>query len=144
MPREVLELFTCCVAPPDPRQMGNRPRITADMIGNPENFQHISHVGATDANNFPASSGSPASSSSGSPSRNPSPSSDDGGRMDGSFGGAGGGPPREVQRLTLQMNSKGNGLDTHGNRLSYQPVHVPHLVNARSVNELRRVNTARC
>ena len=52
MSRDVvlLDLFTCCVAPASSNQMGSRPRITRDMIGDPlrDSFQHVAHVGAAE------------------------------------------------------------------------------------------------
>jgi len=152
MSRDVvlLDLFTCCVAPAS-GEMGSRPRITRDMIGDPltDSFQHVAHVGATDASGIgcspeTADSGSgdaplqsrlasSVSNSSNSPlsthsSRLPSPTS----TGDGTVAGA----DQQQRYLKLQMNSKGNGLDASGNPLpaSYQPVvRLPHLVNARSV-----------
>jgi len=163
MSREVLvELFTCCVAPQaGPHMAAARPRFTPDMIGAPQNFQHLTHVGATDVPspaalaggiatiNNPSSPSSPASSSSssssasssssssGPSSRLPSPTTTTTAAANGT--GSGAGLPKH---LTIQMNSKGSGFDSMGNPIvNLQPVHVPHLVNARSVSELsRRIN----
>ena len=42
----IAQLFMGCIAPePEP----TRPRIDRSMIGNPTNFIHTAHVGATDA-----------------------------------------------------------------------------------------------
>lgn len=41
----IAQLFMGCVSPePEP----NRPRIDRSMIGNPANFRHMAHIGATD------------------------------------------------------------------------------------------------
>lgn len=47
---QVLDLFTCCVAPARQEAIGSRPKITRAMIGDPitDTFQHLTHVGAGD------------------------------------------------------------------------------------------------
>ena len=114
MSRDVvlLDLFTCCVAPASSNQMGSRPRITRDMIGDPlrDSFQHVAHVGAADAcaadldslEPFKTSSSrlqspsSPQSSGSSESSRLPSPTTP--------AGGAGAATQQDM--LKMQMNSK--------------------------------------
>lgn len=109
MSRDVvlLDLFTCCVAPASSNQMGSRPRITRDMIGDPlrDSFQHVAHVGAADAGEFDSvepfksrfAPSSPQSSGSSGSSRLPSPTTP-------AAAGAGGATQQHL--LKMQMNSK--------------------------------------
>lgn len=43
---KIAQLFMGCVAPTETEP--TRPRIDRSMIGNPANFRHMAHIGATD------------------------------------------------------------------------------------------------
>ena len=50
----IAQLFMGCVTPePEP----TRPRIDRSMIGNPSNFKHMAHIGATDTSEVYSNSG---------------------------------------------------------------------------------------
>ena len=118
----LVDLFKCCVAPEATTQM--RPRIDRSMIGDPMNFRHTVHIGASDM-----AEGMDSLEPSASPPRrlsSPPTSSFQATKPD-------------FRLLTLQLNSKGDGRDSKGNQLAVQPpAHVPHIVNARSLDEFRR------
>ena len=48
MDSELVQMFKCCLSDDDRTGPVRRPRIDRSMIGNPTNFRHTAHVGATD------------------------------------------------------------------------------------------------
>ena len=102
------QMFTCCM-------MGNnehvrRPRIDRSMIGHPTDFRHTAHIGSND---FYSNTSTVSTSSSNSPN-----SSDN------------------FSLLETQMKSKG-GYNSLCNNPPPVP-YVPHIINARSLDEVRR------
>merc|ERR1711962_1252684 len=72
----------------EPQPNRHRPKISRDMIGQPTNFRHTSHVGSSDIG----------------------------------------------EMSTLQSTMKGKGDE------EMQHIQVPHIMNARSIHELKRTS----
>lgn len=85
-----------------------RPRIDRSMIGNPTDFRHTAHIGSSDYSSSSSSGGS---------------SSHSGQQSMDNFG-----------LLQSQMKSKGGYNVSSCNSVPY----VPHIINARSLDEVRR------
>jgi len=83
-----INLFGSCVMEQEPQPNRHRPKISRDMIGQPTNFRHTSHVGSSDIG----------------------------------------------EMSTLQSTMKGKGDE------EMQHIQVPHIMNARSIHELKRTS----
>jgi len=104
------QMFTCCMVGQDQHNnRPRRPRIDRSMIGQPTDFRHTGHIGTTDVlNNAPDSQNNQNNS--------PKQSADN------------------IGLLQNQMMSKGGYGDSMCNSVPY----VPHIINARSLDEVRR------
>jgi len=83
-----INLFGSCVMEQEPQPNRQRPKISRDMIGQPTNFRHTSHVGSSDIG--------------------------------------------EISSLQSTMKGKGDE--------ELQHIQVPHIMNARSIHELKRTS----
>lgn len=83
-----INLFGSCVMEQEPQPNRQRPKISRDMIGQPTNFRHTSHVGSSDIG--------------------------------------------EISSLQSTMKGKGDEEMQH--------IQVPHIMNARSIHELKRTS----
>ncbi len=116
----LVQMFKCCVT--DEQSAGaasanaaNRRRIDRSMIGSPTDFRHTAHIGSTDV----AGGGG-------------------GGVSTPGGGGGGGGGGGDFAQLQNQMRSKGgyqvNGVDARSTPL----IRSSLVMNARSLDEVRR------
>jgi len=100
-----INLFGSCVMEQEPQPNRQRPKISRDMIGQPTNFRHTSHVGSSDIG--------------------------------------------EISSLQSTMKGKGDEELQHiqvSTFLNIAPLiplsalQVPHIMNARSIHELKRTS----
>lgn len=133
----LVTMFSCCVAPEiDHHRQRHRPRIDRSMIGNPTDFRHTAHIGSSDL----TTGSTTVPSTTISPSTGQQKLSKEEEITSGTSGsGLGNGyltGDCDFSLLKSQMNSKGGDFTAYGrNRMA---VHVPHIANARSIDEMRR------
>merc|ERR1712203_666799 len=106
-----INLFGSCVMEQEPQPNRQRPKISRDMIGQPTNFRHTSHVGSSDIGEI--SSLLPTAAN---PPLPPSPTA------------------RSVPAATSFAQADSVGVR------GPQHIQVPHIMNARSIHELKRTS----